>query len=165
MPAGVSAYIPLANLTLSSAATSVTFASISQIYGSLVIVRSGADTGNADHLIRINGDTGANYSAVLAEANGSASNGAVQSNLTYLPTIWNYYFGSNTVNMTFLSIEDYSAVDKHKSIIMRQDNSANGVQLLAGRWASLSAVTSVTLYNSSNQFAAGSTFALYGVSA
>jgi hypothetical protein len=60
---------------------------------------------------------------------------------------------------------DYSATDKHKTVLSRANNAANGVTAIAGRWASTSAITSIVLTFQSSSLATGSTVALYGVSA
>jgi hypothetical protein len=57
---------------------------------------------------------------------------------------------------------DYSVTDKQKTVLSRT-NSSFGTDITAGRWASTSAITSVTVYPSSGDFEIGSTFALYGI--
>jgi len=60
---------------------------------------------------------------------------------------------------------DYSATDKHKTLINRL-NSTNGgsstenVEQQAARWANTAAVTSIEIFGN---FASGATFNLYGV--
>jgi hypothetical protein len=74
MPAGVSAWTPLANTTLASAANSVTFSGISGAYRDLMLVIQGSTTGPANVRMRFNGDTGSNYTFVfLAGASGKSS--------------------------------------------------------------------------------------------
>jgi len=58
MPAGVSAYVPLANLTLGSSAASVTFSSISQAYKDLVLVIEATTSALDVAIIRFNSDQG-----------------------------------------------------------------------------------------------------------
>ena len=61
---------------------------------------------------------------------------------------------------------DYSATDKHKTMLSRGGSSSFGVGMNAGRWANTSAVTSVLVIGQSGlDFAAGSTFYLYGIEA
>ncbi len=56
-------YEPLATTTLGSAASSVTFSSISGSYTDLVVVFSGtAGGGNSNLILTFNSDTGSNYS-------------------------------------------------------------------------------------------------------
>lgn len=67
----------------------------------------------------------------------------------------------NLINMHFL---DYSTTDKHKSILIRSDASSIGSVMLANRWASTNAITTIALlFLGGSTFAAGTTFALYGI--
>ena len=74
------------------------------------------------------------------------------------------YFTSTSPAVIISNIMDYSATDKHTTVLNRANNAANGVHANAGRWSNTSAVTQVQVYATSN-FAAGSTFYLYGVAA
>jgi hypothetical protein len=76
----------------------------------------------------------------------------------------------NPANLSpiIIQVMDYSATDKHKSVLVRANSDApsqNGVvAAVAGRWASTSAVTSVVLLPEVGpNFASGSTFNLFGV--
>lgn len=168
MPAGVPAYVPLANITLSAPSTSVNFSNISQSHRDLVLVSTYVYPSSAVQNPRatINNDTASNYSLTYIDAystNGTAAgndNGAnfslsfVSNNLTTNPAV------------SIANFFDYSATDKHKNIVIRYNIYGSGVGLYGARWASNSAMTSLQI-NSQNSisFQAGSTFALYGVSA
>jgi hypothetical protein len=65
MPAGVSAYTALANVTLGSSAASVTFSSISQSYRDLVLVITATTSAVDNAFIRFNSDSGSNYNIVI----------------------------------------------------------------------------------------------------
>jgi hypothetical protein len=170
MPAGVSAYVALANVTLGSSTSIVSFTSISQSYRDLVfIINISGLTGtptNIGSIFRINGDSGANYGEVEMTGTGSAasSGGASGQNQLPLPSS-----ESSTPSMTKLDFLDYSATDKHKTILTRGDRPDNRTTARAGRWASTSAITSVTFYapdyfaGTVDTWNAGSTFALYGI--
>jgi hypothetical protein len=70
---------------------------------------------------------------------------------------------SNATN-SIVQIMDYSTTDKHKTIIQRSNNALDATEVLVGRYASTTAVTSITVgMDSSLSFASGSTFSLYGV--
>lgn len=167
MPAGVSAYVPLANVTLGTTATSVTFSSISQSYRDLVLVAYSATTSDSNFWVQLNGDTGNNYSAINMV--GVGGNSYFSQNLS--TGTYNYFDVPGGVGgadgMTFIiNFMDYSATDKHKSVLWRNDKASAGTQAEVGRWASTSAITSILIDQYlSRVFGAGSTFALYGVSA
>jgi hypothetical protein len=167
MPAGVSAYTALANVTLGSSSASVTFSSINQGYRDLVIVVTGAVVVSGGTLtMQFNGVSTSTYFMVTMEGNGSAAQSSVD-NLDNLKTsIFNNPFRVSELGNGVINIMDYSATDKHKSVLARVNNDLRMSGAASGRWASTSAITSVTLFLSNSQsWATGSTFALYGVSA
>lgn len=164
MPAGVSAWTPLANLTLGSAAASVTFSSISSAYRDLVLVANVSVTsaGNSFQL-RFNGDTTASYSYVSAEGNGTSAGGTSGTSNAFVMNSW---AGSLNGTLSVMKVEilDYSSTDKHKSLLGRGDNSSKNTGMNAARWANTAAINSIYCFAGGDNFSAGSTFALYGVS-
>jgi hypothetical protein len=159
-----SALVPLANLTLGSAAATVTFSSISQSYRDLMLVATATiSAGTGKVRFQINGDTASNYSTVYM----SGSNYSVASSTSATTFIGSGAISELTTNLgqTIFHALDFSATDKHKSFLIRSNNSALGTIATMARWASTSAVTSVVVYPSTSTFAAGSSFMLYGVSA
>jgi hypothetical protein len=168
MPAGVSAYVALANVTLGSSAASVTFSSITQAYRDLVLVADIGATSSDALLMRVNGDTGSNYGYSWARGNGTtvASNG-YNSQAFFTLTEGN---GVTNTTRTMLKINfmDYSTTDKQKTMLIRLDNAATsdiGTYMDALRWASNSALTSFVIYPGSGSFTTGTTMALYGIAA
>lgn len=147
-------YIALANITLGSSASSVTFSSIPATYRDLVLVSALDLTSVGNASISFNGDTGANYSRqYLLGTGSSAVAGADTSRQFTQATV-----GLRTTNVT--NIFDYSATDKHKAFIVRDNNTSDGVVLYSFRWANTAVITSI---NISAAFAAGTSFALYGI--
>jgi hypothetical protein len=164
MPAGVSAWTALANVTLGSAANTVTFSSISGAYKDLRLVFSGG-IGSSNASFTINNDTSSTYYWNTIEGNGSANSSAWNGN-TYGSMANNYilWFNTSGILMT-MDILDYSATDKHKTVLSRGNNTARAVNAVVNRWPSTAAVTSIRLNGNATNFTAGSTFALYGLSA
>jgi hypothetical protein len=162
-----STYKPLATVTLGSAASTVTFGSIPAIHRDLVLVFSGSATSNGSGAsFRLNGDTGNNYGQVRALGIGSTISSAYSGggNLAFLNS--NEGLGIAISNVT-LQIMDYSATNKHKTTLNRNNNNntlGTHVEMIAGRWFNTAAVTSITISGSIN-FATGSTFSLYGIAA
>ena len=59
---------------------------------------------------------------------------------------------------------DYSATDKHKTVITRASSAGYYIGMSAGRWANTNAITSVSaVMESGRTWSIGSTFALYGI--
>ena len=157
-------YIPMANITLGSSAASVTFSSISQAYRDLVLVINATTSNNGNPRIRFNSDTGSNYSQIRMTGNGSAASSA--SSTTYAGILTGDFAYAGSSSNYIVSVMDYSATDKHKTVLSRGNIAAAATEAIAGRWANTAAVTTITLDEfSGGTFSSGSTFALYGVAA
>lgn len=156
-------YTPLANITLGSSAASVIFSSINQGFRDLVLVINAWQTTPTGSNITLNGDSAGNYSNVRMSGTGSATSSASQTGWFGLKTYWTTAPspGSNVI-INFL---DYSATDKHKTILTRSNDTVYGVEAWANRWASTAGVTSITIPAGGDTWAAGSTFSLYGIAA
>jgi hypothetical protein len=143
----------LANTTLSSTATSITFSSIPATYRDLVLVFNGVGPSGQPIYLRYNNDTGANYPSVRMYNTASDTQTPPE-------------IGFGNVNLTAIAnIMDYSATDKHKTTLIRWGN-ADGtsyVMAWASRWASTNAINTLNITTASGTIASGSTFALYGI--
>lgn len=155
------AMVALANLTLGSAQATVSFGSIPATgYRDLRLVCNLIGTAATYPWGVFNSDTGGNYNRVYMYGNGSSAGSGANSNQTNLDTSQLITAGVPAV-FTF-DVMDYMATDKHKTVLVRSNNTSDSVLASTFRWASTSAITSFSI-NSSNTFAAGSTFSLYGI--
>jgi len=162
------ALVPLQNITLGSAAASVTFASIPGTFRDLVLVShvlslTGSPTAKGA-FARFNADTGTNYNSVYMYGNGSSTGSDPETNSNTL--FWGAFpaAGGNDI----WNIFDYSQTDKHKVTLGRANGHGASSWAYAGRWASTAAITSITVTSpdtGTDLFGIGSTFALYGVKA
>lgn len=162
-------YTAISTITLTSTDSEIVFSSIPATYRDLIVVASGRSSaaGAADNLGCYFNGTASNCSTVRMYGTGSTTGSNVSPNNTRIsqitiPAASAAYFGVVTIQ-----IMDYSATDKHKSVLVRSNTAGDQVHAAAGRWASNDAITSVTLdlYATSANFAIGSTFSLYGISA
>lgn len=161
-------YTPLATVTLSSPAATVTFSNIPNTYRDLVLefywkVTSSATA--ADSILRFNSDSGNNYSYVFMAGAGSASSAA--GTQTFLTTNID---SPNNYLLNKIQIFDYAQTNKNKTGLMREGDPTYAVWSRAFRWASSSAITSIAITasdrlgaGSPDDFATGSTFSIYGV--
>lgn len=159
MPADVSAYVPLANLTLSATAASVTFSSISSAYRDLVLVINCSTTAGGAVTITINGDaTVGNYLNARMNGSGSAATSGSGGGL---------FVTSSASNDRFIQLDflDYSLTNKHKTFLVKHSAPSTWAEGRIQRWTNTSAITSILLGASGTTFTVGSSFALYGVSA
>ena len=155
-------YIALANVTLTSSDASIIFSSIPATYRDLVVVINGKTTGNADIGLIFNSDGGTNYSFVYMGGNGTAS--ASGSATGQGQIVLNAYFWRSTEQATCIAhIMDYSATDKHKTVLSRNNLAGAGTDAFATRWANTNAITSVEVRTTANAFDTGTTINLFGI--
>jgi len=108
----------------------------------------------------VNSDTGTNYSLVRMAGNGSSTFSSTAST-NYLPLAFS---GNPQDVLSTLQIMDYSATDKHKTVLSRGNGVTATVSAIAARWADTSAITSVEVgTQSTTTLDSGSTVSLYGI--
>jgi hypothetical protein len=161
-------YTALATVTLGTAAASVTFSSIPATYRDLILVVSDLSATASNTLYaRLNGDTGTNYSNVVAlgDSTGVVSlSSASNSNGLFMGAGYQGLPTSGS-SQSILQIMDYSATDKHKTGLSRYGSAGKSeVDMGASRWANTAAVTSLVVRIApSGSFNSGTSFSLYGV--
>lgn len=160
-------YDKIATTTLGSAATNITFSSIAASWTDLRIVFTGTATGNSGLSIRFNSNTSFIYSQTNMIGSGTAATSSFASSSDNL----SFSVGNNmnTTPVVFYSLDIFSyAGSTFKTALMQinQDNNGSGsVARNVGLYRSTSAITSIALYLSSNNLAAGTTATLYGIKA
>jgi hypothetical protein len=157
-------YTQINSLTLAAASTSVTFSSIPQNFRDLVLLINADGTSQTELYVRMNGDTGSTYIAVRMQGSGTTNASTTYSGTGGMRLNGNGDIMTNFSFNAVIQLLDYSATDKHKTLLSRT-SSSNGVDANAGRWPSTSAITSVTSYPAAGSFDIGSTFTLYGIEA
>jgi hypothetical protein len=147
-------YRPLASFTLASAVASVTFGSIPSTYKDLIIVVTSASATTIRMII--NGDTGANYPLVTLRGSSSGvSSTSSTANSVGL---------TDDVGIGTSQIFDYSATDKHKTILRRRNTIAgDATDAAAYRWASTAAITTLKFDLASGNLPIGTNCSLYGI--
>lgn len=152
-------YVALATLTLTGTDTEIIFASIPATYRDLVIVTDATSDANSGLYLRFNGISTTTYSTVGAYGNGSQ---AISFSQTLSFTNANFISSGRGTNI--IQLMDYSATNKHKSVIARASYAGNQAQMAAARWASDSAINQINLFmDGGRTFQSGSTFSLYGI--
>jgi hypothetical protein len=154
-------YVALANITLGSSASQVTFSSIPATFRDLILVAEGTLTGSSVGVgLRYNSDAGSNYQSVIISGSGTAAGAAGNAGTN----IADVAFFGDTSKMNFITqIMDYSATDKHKTLLSRSNQGGTFVLLYTSRWANTAAITSVGVFALTNAFASGTTLSLYGI--
>lgn len=163
MAAG-STYTPIATTTLGSAQVSYTFSSIPQGYTDLVLVYSGSSASANQSLdVRLNSDTGSNYSYTVLYGSGSAAQSFRSSNSSY-GRVGNFGTGIGNIIAQF---QNYSNTTTNKTWLSRSNDAGVDVIAFANLWRNTAAITSIQVGNIGGglNIAVGSTFTLYGIKA
>ena len=161
-------YTPIATNTLGSAASTITFSSISGSYKDLVlIINSGSSAYGTDWTCRVNGDSSALYSRTALAGDGSTATSSRVSGGTY--TRLNGSGFNDTPTNTTVGIThfmNYSNATTYKTILSRSGNAANGTSAVVSLWRSTAAITSIEVFtNDVSTYNSGATFTLYGIGA
>lgn len=183
--AGNAAYDPAATwliqrIAATPSTNSITFSNIPQTYKHLQIrvLAKDTDTTASNYftygIIRLNGDSGLNYSRHELIGNGSTVTAAglastSSARFALMPTSPTTPTNTNMFGAAIIDIHDYTNTSKNKTIRSISGSDMNStttgtgnVSLTSGAWLNTSAVTSVTLITGGFQWNTSSTFALYG---
>jgi hypothetical protein len=162
-----STYEPIATQTLGSATSSVTFSSITGSYTDLVLIINGSVTsGNPSVWMRLNSDSGSNYSFTRVTGNGTSALSSFEVSQTKANIA--SAFGMTTTYETNLVVQimNYSNTTTNKTTITRANTPSLGTEASVNLYRSTSAITAIEILNSSaTNFSTGSTFTLYGIKA
>lgn len=173
-------YELIERVTLSTSTASISFSSIPQTYRHLQIRGIARTTGTGGYRngisMRVNGDSGSNYSFHRLWGYGSGIAGA---SATSQNTLLQVAFATddsglaNSFGVSVIDILDYANTNKNKVVrsLTGYDNNTTGgsgeqggVVFLSNAWYSTSAVTSLSIYPDNlvnlKQY---SSFALYGI--
>jgi hypothetical protein len=161
---------PIASMTLTSTASSISFSNIPQGYTDLKIIASVKQSADSPAYIQFNGDSGGNYSTTNIGGDGSSY--ASQRISNWGNGIWyrseliseGSYFG-----LVEIDINNYQNSSVYKTIISRASvtSGTNTVMVggVAGLWRSNAAITYINFYPASTTWESGSTITLYGIKA
>ena len=151
--------------TLGSASTSVTFSTIPATYTDIVIVAAGTiSSGAPSTYIRLNGDTGSNYSHTYLTGDGSSATSSRASSQTSMLVTYNGAIAASP-NTNILQVMNYANTTTNKTVLSRANQAQYGTDAVVGLWRSTAAINSITFITGGTGFAIGSTFTLYGIKA
>jgi len=162
-------YEKIATTTLTSTAATITLSSIPATYTDLILaVNIGADVaGNMQ--VRLNGDTGANYSTLTL----IAYNNTVTGSSVYAPLSFMYANVAGALPLTvgpasaILQFNNYSNSTTYKTMLSRYANvSLPEVDTTVSTWRNTAAITSINLSSySGSVYLVGTRVTLYGIKA
>jgi hypothetical protein len=148
--------------------SSITFSSIPSTYQHLQIRGIGSLSGDNESRIQVNGDTGSNYA--WHQLIGSfAGSGSVSASAGTSTTFIKGQVSYDQFSPFVFDILDYANTSKNKTIRTLSGTNNNNsslstyVRFSSGLWMNTTAITSVTIFPASGNFAQYSSFALYGI--
>lgn len=158
-------YTLIMSTVLNSNTPNVTLSSIPSTYTDLVLVCQTAQPSSTGELfIRVNSDTGNNYSYTSLTGDGLS---AASNRVSNTSIIFGGHLSTNFGTYIF-NFLDYSNTTTFKTILSRGNDASRVVSANVGLWRSTSAINSIFLgqaNSGTNLFTSGSTFRLYGIEA
>jgi hypothetical protein len=166
-------YFSIATVNVGSGgASTISFTSIPSTYTHLqirAIARTNAVSGGDDNaVLKINNDTGANYSfhQMYGTGSGVGATGYASQNPQVALSATNSNAAANLFGVGIMDILDYSNNNKYKTVRMLTGQDTNGGGVIIFRslgWYNSSAITQLDLIGQNGSFVQYSSFALYGV--
>lgn len=167
-------YESIATVTVGAGgASSIDFTSIPATYTHLQIrgiVKNNSTSTTADaNGLQFNSDTATNYNTHYIQGDGAS---AVSGGVANLNFIYAGYCARSNASYTsmfgvsVIDILDYADTNKYKTVrtLSGVDMNGSGYSFFSsGAWRSTSAITSIKLFISGNNYVQYSTFALYGI--
>jgi hypothetical protein len=154
-------YVALRSETVAVATNSITL-NLTGIsgYTDLMLVVDHTSSAGLGWFIRVNSDTGSNYSGTYFLGDGSTPQGYRDSNVT-LSRAGNAY---TTRGNTTIQFQNYSNTTTNKIFLSRSGTASNVTMACVGLWRNTAAITSITmLTNTADNFSVGTTISLYGI--
>jgi hypothetical protein len=158
-------YEPIATTTLGTAAATISFTSISSAYTDVRLVLVGTHaTGAATIRMQVNTDTGSNYSITELSGDGATATSSRSTGSSRI-NCGNANFNNTLPSLITVDWFSYSG-STYKTCLVTTSQDRNGsgvVYRTVGLWRDTSAITSIQVFPSSGNFAAGTTATLYGI--
>jgi hypothetical protein len=162
------AYESIATLTVGAGGSAgVAFTSIPATYTHLQIRGIVKCTNDDDDIgIRLNSDTGSNYSTHRFYGGGTSTGQDGYATNTQLPFFARSGSGTSSFGVTVYDILDYTNTNKYTTTrgLFGQDANGSGYIMYAGgSWRNTSAITTIDIIPSFSNFVQYTQFALYGI--
>jgi len=164
-------YEPIATQTLGSAASSITFSSIPTTYTDLrlVLVARSSRVDTTDPIyVRVNSDSGSNYSMTYLFGDGSSASSSRSTSISLwqIGSMPAFLAASNLFNFCSMDFFSYAG-STNKTVLSEESRDMNGSGIVDRRvllWRSTSAINNIQFTSgSSSNFVTGTTATLYGI--
>ena len=154
-------YTLIDSRTLTSSTSSVTFNSLPQTYGDLIIIYSGKTTGSTGQLKWSYNNSTVGYEMINMEGSGGNTRSALATQ-DHIYVSYDYSELSDYGEMAQIQVMDYTATDKKSPTLIRGGRPTAGVSASVALQNGTSAISSIE-FESSTPLAIGSAFHIYGI--
>jgi hypothetical protein len=158
-----STYDKIATASGTGSAGDITFTSISGAYTDLVLVANIFTTANANETMRVNSDSGSNYSVTILSGNGSTAASYRGSSQTAMLFQQDLFSTSTIAAMTVFNFLNYSNTTTYKTVLSRSNKANQSTEAHVNLWRNTAAITSISI--SGATFTTNAKFTLYGIKA
>ena len=155
-------YTLIDSTTLTSTSSSVTFSSIPQTFGDLVIIFSGKTTGSSGQLRWSYNNSTVGYSQSYMEASGTTPRGSFTTSSDHLYVSYDYSELIDEATMARIEVMDYAATNKKSPAIIRGGRKSAGASASVGTQNNSAAISSIEFVPTVT-LAIGSSFHIYGI--
>lgn len=156
-------YEPIATYNGTGSAGNITFSSIPATYTDLVLVASIFSTANANSILRLNGDSGSNYSVTNVSGNGSTAVSYRGANQTAVLFQQDQFSTSTAAALTIFHFMNYSNTTTNKTVLTRSSKADQSAEMHVNLWRNTAAINSITI--SGATYTTNAIFTIYGIKA
>jgi len=167
MAAGAT-YEPIQTISPTTNPTEILFSSIPSTYTDLVLVVTAKSNVGGDIYVRVNADSGTNYSSTILFGTGSSAGSARVTAQTALLVDYYGVVENNNNHLLIANFNNYSNATTFKTCLSRSNNAASGVDAVVSLWRNTNAITSLNLGIGNSRiytFSTGTVATLYGIAA
>lgn len=155
-------YTLIESITLTSAGSVVIFDNVPQNYEDLILVFMATGASSYRVEMNFNDDFGTNYSFKNMYATSGTTGAGYSTTQSY---VYAGVMGSTYKTGNIVNILSYSSTNKHKPMLGYYEAPGYATYTEFSRWANNAAITKIQVKGAlNNNFNAGATFYLYGVS-
>lgn len=157
-------YEPIATTTLGSAASTITFSSISSAYTDLRVVLTATTDVGLSPTMRFNGSS-SGYSVTSMDGNGATARSSRGSSRNAVFLGWQAITGTTLASLWTADIFNYAG-STFKTCLCTASADQNGsgyVERNVNLWQTVDAITTIALLSTGGQFSIGTTATLYGI--
>jgi hypothetical protein len=158
-------YESIATVTATGSAA-ISFTSISSTYTDLILICNTQAPNSVDVNVRVNSDTGSNYSRTILYGDGTSAASARNVNMAYFqPEAYGYVTNVMAQSMA-IHFMNYSNNTTNKTFLARANNWEVGIDAIIGLWRNTAAINRIDIVPvGASFFSSGSTFSLYAIKA